>query len=659
MQINLAGWASSGLRCPDVEISLLSDSGEPAEVALVQMPNGTGKTTTLAMLRATLTGSATEWNPDKVREYRRPGADNDGGQFRVTVLVDGRPLTIELILDFEDGSALYRTTTPGSGGVVGRWKPPPSMLKFLTPEFLSLFIFDGEFADRLLAQDAGYADQAIDALCQLYLLDQVAEVAEDQWQRRTSQGGPKTATGLAKFHTQRDALRKRKADLVKARDRAQKKIDEDAIAIADLKKKIADRLSSVETTQSQHAEAQLALQSANSDVSRASAEVMALVRKPLALHPSFSVALVDLKENLDHLKLPENTSAQFFSDLVEEPDCICGRPMNEVAKNEITKRSKGYLDYEESGTINALKKDIDMFVSASGEASANDQLQSALADLATARREQRGADQVLRALAKKLIDAGDEQLKTWEATLETKVADFEKCKDLLREINAPSEEETGGPIMSIKLVDKKLNEVGEKIAKITQTVALKEQTDLLNAILARAAELAREQIRGDLIAESNNRLEVVLANDPLRISRIDKSLHLANQAGASVGQKLSVGYTFLMSALSRGNNDFPLVVDSPANPIDEGVRRNIGTLIPELCTQFVGFTINTERAGFVRALENASEECLFLTMFRKTEGTERLAATLPSTGVIETENCYLVRDRDYFMAFDVTEEEDA
>ena len=48
--------------------------------------------------------------------------------------------------------------------------------------------------------------------------------------------------------------------------------------------------------------------------------------------------------------------------------------------------------------------------------------------------------------------------------------------------------------------------------------------------------------------------------------------------------------------------DFPLVVDSPAGPIDEGVRRRIGRLLPELCTQFVGFTINTERAGFVDAL---------------------------------------------------------
>ena len=113
-----------------------------------------------------------------------------------------------------------------------------------------------------------------------------------------------------------------------------------------------------------------------------------------------------------------------------------------------------------------------------------------------------------------------------------------------------------------------------------------------------------------------------------------------------------------MSALSRGNNDFPLIVDSPAGPIDEGVRRNIGRLIPQLCSQFVGFTINTERPGFVQMLEKSSDDCLFLTLFRRTEGTTRLERALPGSGVTQTETATLVNDRDYFMGFDVTDEEE-
>jgi DNA sulfur modification protein DndD len=385
---------------------------------------------------------------------------------------------------------------------------------------------------------------------------------------------------------------------------------------------------------------------------------MAAIRMPLALHPVFSENLLKLKENLDHLKLPETTSAQFFVDLCQEPDCICGRPMSGVARDEIMKRAKGYLDAEESGTINALKHDISTFVSGSGETSMFDRLQSYIAALTEARRDQRQAEQTLRALEKKLIDAGDEELKGWKTTLEEKVKDHDEFKDILRNIDAADESEDADPIMSLKLLEKKLNEVQQKITTITKTVKLRAQTDLLDSILQKTIVKARERIRAELVKVSNDRLQVILANDPLRISRIDKSLHLANQAGASMGQKLSVGYTFLMSALNRGNNDFPLVVDSPANPIDAGVRRNIGRLIPSLCTQFVGFTINTERVGFVSALEGACADCLFITMFRKTEGTRRLMQGLPPTGVTETGNAILVRDRDYFMSFDITTEEE-
>lgn len=659
MQISLAGWAVSGLRCPDITIDLTGKSGRPARVALVQMPNGTGKTTTLTLLRAALTGSAKDWSPTEIRDLFRPGADNDSGQFRVTLLVDGKPLTFELLLDFEAGTAAYRTSLPSSGGVVRRWDPPSNMLQFLTPAFLDLFIFDGEFADDLLNQGTQRADEAIAALCQLGLLDNIANTVEQQWKRATSQGGPKSSAALGKLNTERDELIAHQAKLVKARDAAQRKLEQGTSEAAALEKKIADKVGSVETTKTQHGEAQLALQNANNAVSKASGSVMSLMRMPLALHPSFSEQLILLKDNLDKLRLPETSSAQFFDDLVKDEECICGRPMTDAAAAEITKRAKGYLDYDESATINALKSDITRFVSPSQEQSRHEQLEMALAALTKAKRQQREAQQTLNVLTKKLIDAGDAELEAWKTALDALTTTLERYRQAILDIDSPSEEETGGIILSLKLVKKKLDEVNGKIADLSKTVELKNKTDILNAILDKAGTLARDTIRDDLLRATNERLEIVLANDPVRVGRIDQSLHLANQSGASAGQKLSVGYTFLMSALSRGNNDFPLIVDSPAGPIDEGVRRNIGKLIPELCTQFVGFTINTERPGFVQALERASDDCLFLTMFRRTDGTKRLEANLPSDGVVQTDTATLVRDRDYFMRFDVTDEEDS
>lgn len=658
MQISLSGWKVEGMRCPDITIDLSGEKGAPASVALIQMPNGTGKTTTLQLLRLTLTGTANTLTPSQIRELRRPGAANDTGKFRVTLVVNGKPLTFELLLDFEAGSASYRTTAPNSGGVKNRWEPPVGMLQFLTPAFLNLFIFDGEFADDLLDQGTQRADEAIGALCQLDLLTSVAGTVERQWKRATSQGGPKSATGLGKLNTDRDELILLRDKTIKARETTERKVKAGSAKMSELEKKIADKVGSVEETKTQHAEAQLAQQEADNAVRTASGSVMGKMRMPLALDPKFAEQLVLLKDNLDELRLPETSSAQFFEDLIKDVECICGRPMTEAAAKEITKRAGGYLDYDESATINALKSDITRFMSPSGEDSRHTQLKIALSELVVVKRQQREANQTLNVLTKKLIDAGDAELEAWKGELDKLVIDIENWKQALQDIDAVSEEEAGGRITPLKVVKKRLDDVTNKIADVSKTVDLKNRTDVLYAILSRVEDLSREAIRADLLSATNERLEVVLANDPLRVDRIDQSLHLANQSGASAGQKLSVGYTFLMSALSRGNNDFPLIVDSPAGPIDEGVRRNIGRLIPKLCTQFVGFTINTERPGFVRALEKASDDCLFLTMFRRTDGTKRLEKNLPTKGVIQTESATLVRDRDYFMQFDVTDVEE-
>ena len=51
MNIEIKGWKSEGLRCPDVDFNL--DKNKRL-ITLIQMPNGTGKTTTLKLLKQCL-----------------------------------------------------------------------------------------------------------------------------------------------------------------------------------------------------------------------------------------------------------------------------------------------------------------------------------------------------------------------------------------------------------------------------------------------------------------------------------------------------------------------------------------------------------------------------------------------------------------------------
>lgn len=659
MRIDLVGWESEGLRCPDVKIDLRRH-GKIPKVALIQMPNGTGKTTTLQLLNATLSGEAEGWAAEKVRRYRRKHDTRAEGRFKATLLVDNRPLSIELILNFENGQTSYKTTNPGSGGVLPRWHVPPAVNKFLAPQFLSLFIFDGEFANDLLDGEKAEADRAVDALCQLYLLDEVGAFAQDHWERSAKAQTTKTSAGLDRLVEGRDRLAKRHAAITEALAKAKGRVGGLVSEIADLQGRIDEKLTSQDTVRSRYETAQRELLEAQAEVQAGSTALMSAMRMPHALHPELGVQLISLRDNLDRLRLPENTSAQFFEELVREVECICGRPMDAHAQDTIRDRAKRYLDADDAGIINNLKGDIERFVDSDDEEAGHPYLESLGARLGKATRREKTAEQQVRALKQQQIDAGDEQLGIWQADLERLQADQRTVLQLIANIeNAGDAAEVDDTkVLSLSLLAKRLEESEAKIAEITETVRLRQQSELIQTILSKTAQRARAQIKAELVEDCNGRLATVLANDPLVIEGIDRSIRLKGQDGASVGQTLSVGYTFLMSVLSRGNNDFPLVVDSPANPIDRGVRRRVAAIIPGLVSQFVGLTINTERDGFVDTLEEYAPDTVFLTLFRKTSGTARMMRDLPEGKYQTTETAVLVDDRDYFYRFDVRDEEE-
>ena len=660
MKIEIAGWESSGLRCPDIAVDLRRDGRVPT-VSLIQMPNGTGKTTTLELLNATLSGSAQDWKADQVRAYRR-GREGTVGQFKVHLQVDEKPLSIELHLDYSTGRTHYQSTSPGSGGVVQMYRIPPSLDRFFRPEFLRLFIFDGEFASRLLDDDETEANRVVDALCQLYLLRDAATFADDFWERESRADTTRTESGLSKLQEKRDFLVAREMQFEEELKRAKAEIVVLAKEVDQLNEKITTRIDSGTETRRMRDEAETERSCARRDVGETRVNLMNALRFPHAIHPALGNRLKELLRNLDRVRLPENTSVQFFEEMVEEDHCICGRPMDDTAIQQIKTRSKQYLDADDSGVINALKHDISRYTddSEGGKEDAGYvrvlNLRDALTD---AVHRERLADQYVRVLMDRLISEGDEELEAWQVELNDKKDRIAECKNLIDELEGLGVGDTNaGTSRCLRLIRREVEKLNDRIAQIRGTVRLRKQTELITSLLDKSAERAREKIKTELLEECNQRLSTILANDPLTIESINDSIVLRGQRGASAGQTLAIGYTFLMSVLNRGQNDFPLIVDSPAGPIDKGVRRRIGRLLPTLCSQFVGFTINTEREGFVDALESTVDDIAYLTLFRQTPGTLRMKEAVPKNGYTATRNAILVDDRDYFYQFDIKEEEE-
>jgi len=82
MKISILEWSYKNIRgVNNLTVNLEEYEKSPHDVTLIMMPNGYGKTTTQTLLRAIFDGSAHEWDPEKVKEFRPPGSDVDQGEF--------------------------------------------------------------------------------------------------------------------------------------------------------------------------------------------------------------------------------------------------------------------------------------------------------------------------------------------------------------------------------------------------------------------------------------------------------------------------------------------------------------------------------------------------------------------------------------------------
>jgi DNA sulfur modification protein DndD len=658
MKIRVIGWESVGLRCPDIAVAF-GDSTDVRSVVLIQMPNGTGKTTTLTLIRAAMTGSAERWDRDYVTSLRRARAENTDGRFVLRLLVDKLELTFEMTFDFVEGAVIYHSSHPGLGGKTPGWHCPPNTRRFLKERFTDLFVFDGELANRLLEREHTEAERAIDALCQVDLLDRVVQVAHADWaQALQGQQGAKTRQGLGQWQKKEEVLLAHEKKTIANQNALAARRSKLDARIAELQKRINDRALQNKKFTAEVTAARERKTTAEMTLATVLTDTFDNIRKPQQLSPGFASALDAFRSSLDKARLPETSSKQFFLELADDAECVCGRPIGEKERFQIREHASRYLGDEIAGVINAIKSDITQY-NVAREGGATDVMTSSLQTLADAENELLSAATALEAVVTSSLAEGDQvELLADQDELTKATLELASVTDYLADIERaarPDESETSPCLAAIR---KHLKDIRNKIAEISDTVVLREQLDKIEALAKRTKDIARDRIREALRIESNNRLQSVLAADPIQLSRIGQSLELDSQRGASVGQTLAVGYTFLASVLHRGAHQFPLIVDSPAGPLDHSVRKEIALMIPELAEQFIAFVISTEREGFVPWLEKkGGPKVQYLTIFRKTPATQSLLGALPKRGVFESDNAVLVNGKEYFNNFALIEEQ--
>ena len=654
-QLSILGWSASNLRCPDHQISLCQkDSQTPLKVTFIQMPNGTGKTTTLDLLRATLSGSAKQWSSQQIAEFRNVNNSVLTGIFIVRLTLNEQFLTFELNFDFEQNKVNYRTTY--GSGIKDGFQPPSSIKKFLNPEFINLFVFNGELARNLLDAKQTRARDAIDSLFQLSLLQDIADKFQENWEDHIVNASSISDMGLQRRKNRLQKLkdrkkeveaRKKQLNLQKSRleidtQQAQQEYDVAFNKDKDLGTKLKDL--------------QVKLTKAEKTVSSEIQQSIERMRNPQQLVPGFGVSLLNLKNNLDSLKLPNSTSQEFFAELAQAEECVCGRPMDNESSKNVRERASQYLAEDEVGVLNGIKSDIAKHCGTELELYAK-KLDRDLKDLGQSIKLRDNLSTEISSIQKQRLDQGDSELEDKKQKLDKLQTNLENCKTDLKEILRVALRNPSDDTKCLQELKNLIKKAEDDVAEATNTITLKNKTEIIQNILTQSQQTARDKLRKYIIDKTNQRISQLLNRNPVILEDIQDSLKLKQGQGASEGQTLSVSYAFLATLFAQSTYQLPFIVDSPVISLDLNVRREVARLIPSLFKQFLAFTISSEREGFINVFDQTvNSEVKYLTLFRKTSEIKYLWQDINRTTIRETTDGILIEGKEFFDKFDLDSE---
>ena len=660
--MRILGWKSIGLRCPDHEINCCDGKGSPFHTTLIQMPNGTGKTTTLTLLRAALSGTAREWGPEQVMEYRKKGSADDAGYFQLHLDVSDKRVTISMQFDFTHGTVRYKTTK-GSGQESG-FDPPLAVKRFMDEQFVNFYVFDGELAEHLLDRDHTHAEKAVESLFQIHLLKRMKDRISEYWDESTKDVKVTTNKGVNQRKNQLKKWIARRNHLLVQQSNLRSELSTIEQGLQVHQKKHAHEITKQHDQALKIDAARKKVESLRQQLIERSKIVLDNMRDPQAITPVFSKAMSELKIGFDRVKLPEGAAREFFEELADESECVCGRPIDEQVRAVIRERAGRYLGSEDISLLNSLKASITDALS-EGHEEAFEELSTEIDQLLNLSNvDLQSAQNVLDELTSE-AERSDPNVREIRKQIEGHQGRMEEIKAKLQMFDGKDEtvsfhaisKENPNRIHAIDTVLEGIDILEEQVDEATHTHELRKRRDRLAWILDCAQERARASILTEIRDEANKRIEQLMPHNDIRIESIKGCLELSGQAGGSVGETLSVGYAFLSTLFHRANqHSLPFVVDSPANPIDLAVRSKVGELVPKLTEQFIAFVISSEREQFLPSLRSsANGDIQHITLFRAGASNYEARAEAIATSVKSVDG-FRVTDETFFNEFQLDED---
>ncbi len=670
MELKISEWRSEGLRCPDGVVNLKRNGFK--RFNFVQMPNGTGKTTYLELIQAALSGSL-EDNVDgkTIGKYYNPTTGASNGSFELHAEWNSKKITFRMEFNFDiqacknksdinKSKVKYSTDTAIGGGYNNGYKPPKEIRRMITPGFVKLFVFDGEFATQLFNPGYNTAFNCLDSICQLNILDKFEESLQGYYKAniiKSDKSSAVTSKGITEALKEKDDYQKRADELNKIIHEGEKDLIRINKEIKNIEKEIDEDTSLGGNVKKMVQEKRDLVDALEKEFDKFNQDYLNTIRNPLNLNIKFVSALDELQDNLYKLRIPASATKSFFEELKEENSCICDREMNEDAKKSIDKNKEKYFDENRAGIYNKLKSDIRDKIQAKDFDKdilnkKNEQFLKLVDQLAEAKTNYEVAEEKLKQNADKVLTNKIEK----KGSLIKEKDQISKNIDEIKNNTETDKKKTKNIPLLNKLIKKQLDIVNQ----IEGNISLKNEIDKITALSKKIKMDVKKEVKTKVLEACNSKLsEIFKGVKTIRIEDIEEYISLSQQTGASMGQQLTTGMLYLAILLGRENFNFFTIFDSPCGAIDLHVRNDLSESLSDLIKkdgQFITFVQSAERDNFTETIEKKvkENEISYLTIYDKERFSVDGLPNLPKDKTFETNNGVFVYDKNFFNTFSPT-----
>lgn len=615
MKMSILGIEYKNIRkINDLKLSFIDAAGNVINNNFVMMANGTGKTTTMALLKGLLDGTAVDWEASKVRSFAPTTSVFDTGEFSVIVKFDERQYKYFLCLDYKTGVATINTTTTENGGYEDGRHLPDSLKDIFSSEFVSRFIFDGEQAKKTMDSSSNEAEETIKYLYRLDKLDNIIASNQRILSEIQDVEGAKGSKGsLSNLKTRRDGVISTMESLKK---KAKKLRDEIEKYQTERDNKIAHRNERDKNYKELNAEKQEIIkdQQHNKDAVDAQiAEILSLMKSPYLISPKFNECMYELASSMTKLKLPKTISKDFFVELSSADTCVCGREIKEREREFILMNVDNYLGSDQQSVLNAIKSSLN-------SNSYDKRLSEAYNRLSELREENNRIQTRINNNAEKLLKAGGEEafkLSKRIDELSNKIAVAKSQLEAIESKDESNEELTeNNNIHKAELV---YRDYEQKIAAATRTSIALSKKEAVESLLLDIKASATAELKKEIVRKTNEKLKEVIKDDDIEVEDIDKYIKLKKRDGASEGQTLGIAYCFLGTLFEDAELEFPFVIDSPTGKMDFDKRQAVADIIPEVFNQMIAFVQSAEVEYFANRFYDKSNT-QFITIIASNQG---------------------------------------